>query len=199
VNIRKKLPLLALAGILLLGLTAAEATTWRVDKSHSSVGFTVRHMMVSKVSGTFQKYRADVTFDPDAPASLRVHAVIDAASIDTGNRKRDEHLRSADFFDVTRFPEITFTTTAVKPEGDHYLLTGDLAMHGVTRPVTLTLEYNGTVTDPWGNVRAGFSAAGEIDRRDWGIVWNKALDRGGLTVSNTVKLAIEVELVAKGD
>jgi polyisoprenoid-binding protein YceI len=191
---KQALPIL-LAALLVAALAApAPAARYTIDTSHSSVGFVVKHLVVSKVRGGFDVFSGAFDFDEKDTAAWRVEATIDAASIDTGNDQRDEHLRSADFFEVAKYPTLTFVSTkAVETTPGEYALHGDLTMHGVTKPVVLALEYNGSITDPWGGTRVGFSARGTIDRKDFGLKWNKILEGGGLTVSDEVEILIEIE------
>ncbi len=170
--------------------------TWSIDGSHSHVGFKVRHMMVSWVRGQFTKVDGTITFDGSNLKGAQVEVTIDVASIDTQTEKRDEHLRGADFFDVETHPTITFRSTKVKPgSGDTFQLVGDLTLKGVTREVALEVEGALTpVTDPWGNVKLGFTATTTINRQDFGMTWNKSLDGGGVVVGDDVHLVIEVEL-----
>lgn len=192
---------LALAlGLLACAAVAAPvaAATFAIDRAHSSVDFKVKHMMVSNVKGGFDDFAGTVEYDPADPKSWKVEAVIQAASIDTGVQKRDDHLRSADFFDVATFPTLAFKSTGVKAGADGtFLLTGDLTMHGVTKPITLALEVNGMVKDPQGNTRVGFSASGKLNRSDYGLTWNKTMETGGVLVGDDVALTIEVEAAQK--
>jgi polyisoprenoid-binding protein YceI len=174
------------------------AGTWTIDPTHSEVGFTVRHLMVSKVRGSFKTFEGTITV-ADNPVDSQVEARIDATSIDTRDENRDNHLRSSDFFDVEQHPQITFVSTAVRPAGRDYAVTGDLTIHGVTRSVELALEFNGVSGDPWGGVRSGFSASTEISRADFGIEFNMALDGGGVVVGDKIKIAIEIEAVLQRD
>ncbi len=167
---------------------------WNIDASHSSAGFTVRHLMVSKVRGRFDSIAGSITVAEDRLQS-RVDATLDASSVNTSDANRDGHLKSPDFFDTENFPTITFATTAVTASGEDYLLTGDLTIKGVTKPVGLTLEFNGVAGDPWGGTRAGFSAETEINRKDWGLEWNAALETGGVVVGEKVKIQLEIEAV----
>lgn len=171
-----------------------EPGRWNIDPTHSTVEFVVRHMMVSKVRGSFEKFEGYADIAEDVTQSS-VTATIDAASISTRDDNRDNHVRSADFLDVARFPTITFTSTQILQHGDAWRLVGDLTLRGVTRPVELELEFNGTSPDPYGGKRAGFSAWGEISRKDFGVEWNAALETGGVVVSDKVTINIEVELV----
>jgi polyisoprenoid-binding protein YceI len=166
--------------------------TWTVDTSHSRVGFVVRHLMVAKVRGNFTDFSAEITIDDDKLLSSVV-ASVQAASINTNDEGRDAHLRGADFFDVEQFPTLDFRSTSVEASGSDYLLHGELTIHGVTRPVTFELEFDGVARDPWGNTKAGFTAETEISRKDFGLEWNTALETGGVVVGDKVKLQLEIE------
>jgi polyisoprenoid-binding protein YceI len=168
--------------------------TWSIDPSHSEVGFTVRHLGISKTRGRFATFAGDLVV-AERPEDSRVTVTIDPASVDTKDAGRDEHLRSADFFQVAEHPEWTFVTTAVVPQGARWSVTGDLTIAGVTRPVVLDTEVSGLVTDPWGNDRVGFVASTEVNREEFGLTWNAALDAGGVLVGKTVKIDLEVEAV----
>ena len=170
------------------------AGTWTIDPVHSEVGFSVRHMMVSKVRGRFAKFEGTIV-TAENPLESKVTASIDLSSIDTNNEQRDNHIRSAHFFDVEHYPTMTFSSTSLEAVGDHFRLTGDLTLHGVTRPVTLDLEVNGFGPDPYGGTRAGFSASGEINRNDFGIDIAMPLDGGGVVVGEKVTLHLEIEAV----
>jgi polyisoprenoid-binding protein YceI len=175
--------------------TVIEPGTWAIDPSHSSIEFVARHLMVTKVRGRFGGLEGAVTIAPDTLRSS-VQVKVDANSVDSGDAKRDEHLRSADFFDVDQYPTIEFQSTGVEDRGDgHYALRGDLTVHGVTKSVVWDLDFDGTVQDPWGGTRAGFSATTEVNRKDWGLEWNLALETGGFVVSERVRLNIEIEAV----
>ncbi|MES2178914.1 MAG: YceI family protein [Gemmatimonadota bacterium] len=169
-------------------------TSWKLDATHSVVEFSARHMMFTTVKGRFARVEGTVIAG-ESPALSSVNVTIDANSIDTRVEQRDQHLRSADFLDVAQFPTITFQSTRLEGIKSEFRMTGDLTIHGVTRPVTLDVTYEGSGTDPWGNERIGFTAAGKIDRREFGLVWNQALEAGGVLVSNDVKIQIEVQLV----
>lgn len=167
---------------------------WNFDLVHSSINFWVRHLMVSKVRGRFTKWSGLIELDEVNPGASRAEVEIDASSIDTKEEQRDAHLRSVDFLDVETHPKITFRTTAVSGGVDRrFRVTGDLAIRGTTRPVVLDVEYAGRVKDPWGGERAGFSAKTSIDRKDFGLTWNKALDAGGVVVGDKVEIDIEIE------
>lgn len=169
--------------------------TWNIDNSHSGVHFSVRHMVVSKVRGRFAKYTGSVHLHDDLEKS-RVDVSIDAASIDTGSADRDAHLRSPDFFDVEKFPALTFKSSRVERlDGDKLRLVGNLTIRDVTREVVLDATYGGRSTDPWGNERVGFEAKTGLDRKDFGLTWNQVLEVGGVLVGDRVELEIEVELV----
>jgi polyisoprenoid-binding protein YceI len=168
---------------------------WAVDPSHSEVGFTARHLMVSKVRGRFTDYEATVTIAPNVLDST-VEAIVQLESVETKDEKRDAHLRSADFFHTDEHPTMTFRSTGIRENGSDFYLDGDLSIRGVTKPVTFDLEFNGVVTTPWGGQSAGFSAETEINRKDWGLEWNVALESGGVLVSEKVKIALEIEASA---
>ena len=165
------------------------AGTWTVDPAHSELGFVARHLMVTKVRGQFKEFEGTVKVGDDITDS-QVTAVAQLASVDTGSADRDTHLRSADFFDVENNPTMSFTSTEVTEDS----LKGDLTIKGVTKPVTFDLEFTGLATDPWGNEKAGFEATTEINRKDWGLEWNVALEGGGVLVSEKVKLNLDIQL-----
>jgi polyisoprenoid-binding protein YceI len=190
-----KLKLIMFSALMLIMAIGAQAATYTIDASHSSVEFKVRHMMVSNVRGNFEVFNGSIEFDESDLKSWSAQAEIDMASVNTSDTGRDEHLVNADFFDVETYPTMTFKSKSVEKAGDDYVLHGELTLHGVTKPVQLDLEFNGTVDDPWGNHRAGFSASGKIDRRDYGITWNNTLDKGGLAVGNDVKIMLEIEAI----
>ncbi len=170
------------------------AGTWNIDPTHTDISFTVRHLMVSKVRGKFAGFHGRIVTGDD-PLDSSVEAEIDLASIDTGNAQRDDHIRSADFFDSEQNRTMIYRSTGIRPDGDEYLLEGDLTLKGVTKPVVLKLELNGFAKDPWGGTRVGFSASGEIDRHDFGVTFNAPLEGGGVVVGDRVRIAIEVEAV----
>jgi polyisoprenoid-binding protein YceI len=173
------------------------AATWNVDPAHTVVGFNVKHMMVSTVRGTFDKFTGQIITDDKNPAALSLLATIEATSVDTRNEMRDNHLRSADFFDVANHPQITFKSTkSVQVAPGTYKVTGDLTMRGVTKEITLDLTgLQETIKDAKGGVHTGASATGTINRKDFGLNWNKALEAGGVLVSDDVQIALDVELV----
>lgn len=183
--------------ILLMGLTAAgplAAAEFQIDAAHSTVGFQVKHMAISKTNGSFGDFAGTFNFEPGKPETWSCEATIQAASITTNNDKRDEHLRSPDFFDAAEFPTLTFKSTGLTMDDDmEGTLKGDLTIHGVTKAVELDFEVLGTATDPWGNERAGFSASGKINRKDFGLTYNSVMEAGGLMVGEGVKITLEVE------
>lgn len=168
---------------------------WNLDKSHSEVGFAVKHMMISTVRGKFSRFDADVQLDPTNLGAAKVVARIDPASIDTNEPKRDGHLLSADFLDAEKFPTITFTSTRVVRSGDDLEVTGNLKIKDQEHPFTLKGEITGPSKDPWGGTRVGFSLSGELEREQWGLGWNQALEAGGVLVGKKVKISIEAQLV----
>jgi polyisoprenoid-binding protein YceI len=170
-------------------LTTLSTGTWAIDPTHSEVGFVARHLMVTKVRGSFTDVSGTVQVADEITASV-ANVVIKTASVSTGTADRDAHLRSADFFDAETYPEMTFVSTGF----DGATLAGDLTIKDVTRPVTLEVQFNGVATDPWGNEKAAFEATTEINRTDWGLTWNANLEKGGVLVSEKVKLVIDVQL-----
>ena len=174
------------------------ATKWDFDLSHSSINFHVRHLMVSKVHGRFGAWSGILELDDQDSSKSRVEVTIDAASIDTKEPKRDAHLRSADFFEVEKFPQLTFKATKVtRRAANEYELAGDLTIRGITRPVTIAVDGGDTVKDPWGGTRTGFSARTSINRKDFGLTWNALLEAGGVTVGDKVEITLEIEAIAK--
>lgn len=170
--------------------------SWQIDTAHSEILFSVRHMMLSKVRGQFEKFNGSVNFDETNPAATTVEVEIDAASINTREAQRDAHLKSPDFFDVEKYPTLTFKSTAVEMSDEsHALLRGDLTIRGKTRPVTMDVEYIGQAKSPWGATSAGFSARTKINRKDWDLTWNVALETGGWLVGEGIEISLEVELV----
>jgi polyisoprenoid-binding protein YceI len=169
---------------------------WNIDTSHSGVHFAVRHMIISKVRGAFERWQGVIDFDPQNPSASKVSVRIEAASIDTRDEKRDAHLRSSDFLDVEKHPAVTFESTKVeKVKGDQYRVLGDFTLHGVTRPVELTAELLGNGKDPWGNERIAFQAQTSINRKDFGLHWNQALEAGGVLVGEQIEISLDVQAV----
>ena len=182
-------------GIGLSSTAIAEMTKWKVDYDHSTVGFQVVHMVVSKTNGKFTEYSGVVEMDPDAKEFKTIEAVIQTASVTTDHQKRDDHLRSPDFFDVQKFPTMTYKMKSYKKSGDQYTALGDLSLLGVTKEITLVGTFNGVAQDPWGNTRAGFTAEGTINRKDYGMKFSKLLDSGGMLVGDEVKIKLEIEVI----
>lgn len=195
----RRLIILAAVAVLLALPLSAETATWVIDGAHSSAGFSVRHMMVSKVRGSFDKVSGTVTGDLSNPANAQVEVTIDASSINTGNAKRDDHLRSADFFEIEKYPAITFKSKKIAKEGDRYRMTGDLTMHGVTKEVVLLIDAPATPIQVGQAWRTGASATTRVNRKDFGLTWNRALEAGGVTVGDEVEIFIDVELIRKDE
>lgn len=174
------------------GLAAATGT-WVIDPAHTNLGFSARHAMVAKVRGNFGEFAGSFTIDGANPANSSAELTIQAASIDTKVADRDAHLKSADFLDVEVYPTITFTSTSVAVQGSDIVVTGDLTIHGVTKSVDVTYELVGVSQDPWGNTKIGFEGSAKISRKDFGLVWNAALETGGVLVGDEIKLNLDVE------
>lgn len=170
-------------------------TKWTIDPTHSEVGFKVKHMMFTNVSGQFDTYDATITTEDFDFATSKIEFSADIASINTGNSDRDNHLKSADFFDAEKNPKLTFVSSSLVKKGDDYELAGELSLNGVTKPVKLNTEVSGLLKDPWGNTKVGLNATGKINRTDFGLTWNSALETGGVLVSEEVKLNIELQFL----
>ncbi len=170
--------------------------TWQIDPAHSSIQFTVRHMMISKVRGNFEKFSGTIDFTEENPANSTVSVEIDAASINTREEQRDGHLKSPDFLNVAEFPTLTFKSTRVEPSSsDEGKLIGDLTIRDITKEVVLDVEYVGKAKSPWGTTSAGFSGSTTINRTDWGLTWNQTLETSGILVGDKIKIDIELELI----
>ncbi len=170
--------------------------TWQIDSAHSHIYFTARHMMISKVRGQFESFSGSVQYDEENPTRTAVDIEVDISSINTREEQRDTHLKSPDFFDAATYPVMRFKSTAVEKTGeDTAKLHGDLTIRGVTKPVILDVEYAGQAKSPWGTISAGFSATGTLNRKEWGLNWNQALETGGVLVGDKIKIEIELELV----
>ena len=169
---------------------------WVIDPTHSEIGYKVKHMMFTNVSGKFQNFNASIETNGDDFENAQIEFSGDINSVTTGNADRDGHLLSPDFFDAEQFPKITFEATSFKKidEGD-FTLTGNLSLHGVTKAITLETEFSGLMQDPWGNTKAGLSLTGKINRKDWNLNWNSALETGGVLVGEEVKLAIDLQFI----
>ena len=179
-----------------IAIPTALTGDFTIDPSHSRVGFVARHAMVTKVRGAFTDFSGSAHLDAENPAASTAEVAIQVASIETANAQRDEHLRTNDFFDAPSFPEITFRSTGVEVLGaDTFALTGDLSIKGTTKPVTIEFEHTGIATDVYGNVRAGFEGKTVINRKDWGIAWNAALETGGVLVSEKITLEFDISAI----
>lgn len=178
----------------LLTVPVVFADEYKIDSSHSKAAFTVKHLMVSNVRGEFSKVTGTIVYDEKNPTAIRIDATIDATTVNTSEPKRDEHLRSADFFDVAKYPTMTFKSKSAKKTANGLAVTGDFTLHGVTRQIVLNVDNSGPeVKDPWGLLRRGASATTTINRADYGLTWNKAVETGGVVVSDEVKITIDVE------
>lgn len=175
-------------------------TKWSMDLAHSEIGFTVKHLMIANIKGTFKTFDASIYTSSSDFTTAEIDLWIDPSSVDTGDAKRDEHLKSADFFDVKKHKQITFTSSTIgeaDSEGNHELW-GELTMMGVTKNLKLNARFGGIIKDPWGNEKAGFAVTGKIIRSDWGLIWNAALEAGGFLVSDELYISCEIELVNEG-
>ncbi len=171
-------------------------TKWALDPTHSEIGFKVKHLMFTNVSGNFKTFTASAETEGNDFNNAKIEFSADVDSIHTNNEQREQHLKSADFFDAATYPKMSFTSTNFTVKGDgEYELAGNLTMHGVTHPVKLNTEFGGIVKDPWGNIKAGFSLNGKLNRKDFGLTWNAALETGGVMVSEEVKIHAEIQLV----
>ncbi|MBW7454974.1 YceI family protein [Paenibacillus sepulcri] len=169
-------------------------STWVIDAPHSSLDFSIRHLMVSNVKGAFHNFSAKVVADPEDLTTAEIEFVIDLESVDTRNKDRDEHLRNADFFDVEQYPQMLFRATSItRVKGNEYDVTGDVTLHGITRSETFSVTFEGMEKDPWGNVKSGFSGKGVLNRSDYGLTYNAILETGGIMVGDQVKIFIEIE------
>ena len=173
----------------------AEPARWNLDLDHSTVEFRVAHMIVSKTTGRFTDYAGFVDMDAEAGTVKAIEVTIKAGSVNTNHEKRDAHIRNVDFLDVEYYPTIIFKMKSYKKAAEGFIAVGDLTLHGVAKEVVLTGQYNGATKDPWGNIRAGFSAEGKLNRKDFGMVWNKTLDSGGLVVGDEVQIRLEIECI----
>jgi polyisoprenoid-binding protein YceI len=170
-------------------------TKWTIDTTHSEIGFKVKHMMFTNLSGQFESYEGTVVSEDDNFENASFEFSADINSINTNNADRDNHLKSGDFFDGENHPKLTFKSTSFTKKGDEYELKGDLSLKGETKPVQLAVEFSGILKDPWGNTKVGFTITGKINRKDWGLNWNSALETGGVLVGEDVKLNIELQLI----
>jgi polyisoprenoid-binding protein YceI len=171
-------------------------TKWQLDPTHSELGFKIKHLMISHVSGAIKNFTAEVATEGTDFSTAQIHLTADMASITTNNEQRDAHLRNSDFFDVETFPELRFQSTRIeKVDNDTFTVYGDLTLKGITKPVKLNVEYNGVTNDPWGGERAGFVITGKINRSDWGVTFNSVLEAGGVALSEEVRIFSEVQVV----
>lgn len=194
----KTLAMLAAAAVILTAGTPATAGDWKEDETHTTIGFVAKHLVVSNVSGKFKDYSVSVKSDKPDFSDAKIEVRIKAASISTENTMRDNHLRGDDFFAAEQFPDLVFVSTLMQHlGGNKYKVTGNLTIRGTTKKIVLDAEFGGIVKDPWGNTKAGFSLTGSLNRFDYGLKWNNAIEAGGLVVGETIKLACEVELVKK--
>ena len=175
-------------------MTTTTQTAWTIDTAHSEIGFKVRHLVISHVSGKFQNFEAGVLSNGDSFANGSVEFSADVNSITTGNEQRDGHLKSDDFFNAAQFPKLTFRSTVITSTASGYRMDGDLTIRDITKPISLNIEFGGIVTDPWGNVKAGFEATGKINRKDFNLKWDAFTEAGGAVVSDEVTLNLHVEL-----
>jgi polyisoprenoid-binding protein YceI len=188
---------LSIVFFLLTGVYA-QGVSWEIDKAHTSINFSISHMVISDVTGKFIQFDGDVITSSDDFSDSQVNIVIKTASIDTDNEQRDGHLRSADFFDAEKYPEITFKSNSFKKTGEKsYRISGELAMHGKVKEVVFDAKLKGVLKDPWGNTRAGFKATTTIDRYDFDIVYNSTLETGGLLIGKTVDVEVNIEIIKK--
>jgi polyisoprenoid-binding protein YceI len=176
-------------------LVQAEPARWNVDLDHSTIEFRVSHMVVSKTTGRFTDYTGFIEMDAEAGTVKAIEATIKTASVNTNQQKRDAHLRNADFFDAEKYPVMVYRMKSYKKTGEGYQAVGELTLRGVTKEITLTGSFNGVTKDPWGNTRAGFNAEGKLNRKDFGMVWNKTLDSGGLVVGDEVDIKLDIECI----
>ena len=194
---KKKITSMMIIGVMISALLA-QSTVWEFDMAHSKISFVVDHMVISQVEGRFDSFTGSVISDKSDFSDVKTEIVIDPKTIDTDNERRDGHLRSPDFFDADKFPEIRFVSTSVRKTGNEtYLLTGDFTMHGVTKKIELDVKHHGTIKDPRGNTRAGFKVTGTIDRKEWGLVYNSILDPGGVMTGEDIEIVGNIELVKK--
>src|SRR5262245_22024265 len=178
-----------------LGLAQAEPERWNVDPEHSTIEFRVAHMLVSKTTGRFTEYQGFIDMDAEAGTVKAIEATIKSASVNTNHGKRDAHLRNADFFDVEKYPTMAYRMKHYQKTADGYQAVGELTIRGVTKDITLTGNFNGVAKDPWGNLRAGFNGEGKLNRKDFGMVWSKTLDGGGVVVGDEVLIKLDIECI----
>jgi polyisoprenoid-binding protein YceI len=183
------------AGAVASVMMAAQAAEYQVDPVHSTVGFAIKHLGLSEVQGGFTNFSGKISYDPAKPEEFKAAGTVAVASINTGNKMRDDHLRSPEFFDAAKLPEIKFETTGIKKDDGEWVVTGQFTLHGVTKELKLRGELSGPLQDPWGKTRIGLAATTKINRRDYGITWNKTLDKGGVMIGEEVKISLNIEAV----
>lgn len=192
----KRYMVAVLAAVALVASQAQAADTYNIDAAHTTVGFSIQHMVISKVKGRFNEFSGTIQVDPKAtPTVTEATIAIKVASIDTANTKRDDHLRAPDFFDAAKFPDMTFETTKIEKTGDDLVAHGKLTMRGVTKEIQLPFKLNGPITDSWGNTRVGIEGRTKLNRKDYGLTWSKTLETGGLVVGDEVEIEIQLEAV----
>jgi len=175
-------------------MTTQSVSKWAIDPTHSEIGFKAKHLMITTVSGKFEKFQGEVETNGDDFHNAKINFSADVASITTGSEQRDGHLKGADFFQMEKYPQLTFTGSSFdKIKGNEFKLKGNLTINDVTKPIELQVEYSGTAKDPWGNTKAGFIVDGKLNRKDWGLNWNVALEAGGMLVSDEIKIHCEVQ------
>ncbi|UCD93720.1 MAG: polyisoprenoid-binding protein [Candidatus Zixiibacteriota bacterium] len=190
-----KISLLVIAAALLITGSSYGADKYTLDAAHSYLGFSVRHLVIANVKGHFSDFSMDLTFDENDMTKSSVQVAIKVAGIDTDNQKRDDHLRSADFFDVEKYPEMTFTSTKIEKTEDGYVMHGNLTMHGTTKEIAVSIDFLGKTVGPGGKERIGFEGYAKVDRRDFGMTWSKTIETGGLVVGHEVKIELQIEAV----
>lgn len=187
----------SLLAVIMTAGAVFSADIYSIDLSHSYAGFSVRHLVITNVKGNFASFSGEITFDENDTIKSSANVIIDIASINTSNADRDKHLRSADFFDVEKYPEMTFVSTGVEKDGDDMILNGRLTMHGVTKDISIPFEFLGKVTDPWGKERIAFEGETKLSRKEYGMTWSKTIETGGLIVGDEIKIELQIEAVKK--
>ncbi len=187
----------SLLAVIMAAGAVFSADKYSIDLSHSYAGFSVRHLVITNVKGNFASFSGEITFDENDTIKSSANVIIDIASINTSNADRDKHLRSADFFDVEKYPEMTFVSTGVEKDGDDMILNGRLTMHGVTKDISIPFEFLGKVTDPWGKERIAFEGETKLSRKEYGMTWSKTIETGGLIVGDEIKIELQIEAVKK--
>ena len=187
----------SLLAVIMAAGAVFSADKYSIDLSHSYAGFSVRHLVITNVKGNFASFSGEITFDENDTIKSSANVIIDIASINTSNADRDKHLRSADFFDVEKYPEMTFVSTGVEKDGDDMILNGRLTMHGVTKDISIPFEFLGKVIDPWGKERIAFEGETKLSRKEYGMTWSKTIETGGLIVGDEIKIELQIEAVKK--